>query len=301
MKIGYEDWNPTGDSLALVDTAEQICEEYAAKGYDLTLRQLYYQFVARGFIPNHQRSYKRLGSVIDRARKAGLLDWDYIVDRTRNLRGYTTYTSPADLVREMEGQFHVDLWEDQDYMVEVWVEKEALAGVIARASLAYGVDYFSCRGYVSQSELHAAALRHRAYEDAGKRVVVVHLGDHDPSGIDMTRDIQDRLRLFGAHTVVNRIALNLNQVEEFNPPPNPAKLTDSRVGGYIERFGSKSWELDALDPETLAGLIKKEITDFVDPDAFNIRVDIQKEGRAQLRKVARHWSAVSRQMREIQE
>ena len=292
-KIKYENWNPTGTSLALIQTANQICADYRAQGYDLTLRQLYYQFVSRGEIPNNQRQYKMLGTVIDKARRAGLLDWNYIVDRTRYLAGNPTYEDPAAIIESVVDKFYIDLWETQDTRVEVWVEKEALAGVVQRAALSRGCNYFSCRGYVSQSEMHAAAMRHRRYERNGQDVVVVHLGDHDPSGIDMTRDIRDRLQLFGANTVVNRIALNYDQIEQYGPPPNPAKLTDSRAEGYIERFGDDSWELDALDPPTLNALITTEIDTYIEQDTFQLRQDEQEEGRDKLRLVSSLWDEVS--------
>ncbi|MFD2839349.1 hypothetical protein ACFSYH_02025 [Populibacterium corticicola] len=291
-RIAYEDWNPSQQSLNIVQIASAICAEYAQQGYDLTLRQLYYQFVARDYLPNNQRSYKNLGAVIDRARKAGLLDWDYITDRTRNLSGLYTYTDPSDLIEQSVNDYHVDLWQHQDQRIEVWVEKEALAGVIARSALKLGVNYFSCRGYVSQSELHQAALRHRAYEDSGQEVTVIHLGDHDPSGIDMTRDIADRLALFGASTTVKRIALNRDQIDEFNPPPNPAKLTDSRARNYINEFGKSSWELDALNPDTLAGLIENEILTHMDADLFNLRTRYREEGRNALQAVSDNWHTV---------
>lgn len=291
--IAYEVWKPSPRSLAIVQLANSICAEYATQGYDLTLRQLYYQFVARDYLPNSQRTYKQLGSTIDRARKAGLIDWAYIVDRTRNLMGLPIYDSPAALIDELESSFHMDLWVGQEFRVEVWVEKEALAGVVARAANSRGVDYFSCRGYVSQSELHAAALRHREYERAGQSVVVIHLGDHDPSGIDMTRDMQERLRLFGARTQVRRIALNLDQIVQYEPPPNPAKLSDSRAKGYIRSFGASSWELDALNPDTLHKLIADAVDEYINAGPFMTYAGQQKAHREQLAKVAANWDAVT--------
>lgn len=300
-RIAYEEWNPSPRSLSIIQIANQICAEYRAQGYDLTLRQLYYQFVARDYLPNNQRSYKSLGTTIDRARKAGMLDWAYIIDRTRNLMGFNTVEDPAELIAEQQHHYHIDLWQGQEERVEVWVEKEALAGVIARSAQKFGVDYFSCRGYVSQSELHAAALRHRQYERAGQMVTVIHLGDHDPSGIDMTRDVQDRLELFEASTHVERIALNWDQIDEFQPPPNPAKLTDSRARGYIDEFGASSWELDALNPDTLDGLIASAIRPHLDDDLYQERVAEQQEGRDTLARIAEHWTDVERYINEIEE
>lgn len=300
-RIAYEEWNPSPRSVSIIQIANQICAEYRAQGYDLTLRQLYYQFVARDYLPNNQRSYKSLGTTIDRARKAGMLDWAYIIDRTRNLMGFNTVEDPAELIEQQQHNYHLDLWEGQEERVEVWVEKEALAGVIARSAQKFGVDYFSCRGYVSQSELHAAALRHRRYERAGQMVTVIHLGDHDPSGIDMTRDVQDRLELFEASTQVERIALNWDQIDEFQPPPNPAKLTDSRARGYIDEFGASSWELDALNPDTLDGLIVGAIRPHLDTDLYQQRVDEQREGRESLARIAERWPEVERYINEIEE
>lgn len=297
-RIAYEAWKPTKTSLALIEIANAICAEYAQQGYDLTLRQLYYQFVARGHIPNNQRSYKMLGTVIDKARRAGLMDWDYIVDRTRNLAGNRWFDDPAELIEDASKRYFIDLWEDQEVRLEVWVEKEALAGVVRRAALSRGLNYFSCRGYVSQSEMHAAALRHRYFEQTGQDVIVIHLGDHDPSGIDMSRDIQDRLNLFGANTMVNRIALNWGQIQRFNPPPNPAKTTDARYESYREQYGEESWELDALDPQTLNDLIVGEIDTYVDFEAYNARHAQQERGRDQLVLVSDRWSEVETMVEE---
>lgn len=299
--IAYENWNPRGRTATLVDLANVICEDYAAQGYDLTLRQLYYQFVARDYLPNNAASYNSLGNLVDRARRAGLMDWDHIVDRTRNLMGNRTYESPGALIEDVHTRFFVDLWQDQDVRIEVWVEKEALAGVVQRAANLRGVNYFSCRGYVSSSEMHAAAKRHEYYRDVlGQDVIVIHLGDHDPSGIDMTRDIRERLEFFGASPEVRRIALNYDQIQEFQPPPNPAKITDSRAEKYIARFGRQSWELDALDPATLSALITQEIDAFKDEIAYNQRADEQETGRDQLDAVSRHWSSVVELIEELE-
>lgn len=268
-EIKYEDWKPSGTSIALVAQAREICHEYMQAGYDLTLRQLYYQFVSRGLIANTQRVYKNLGAVISKARMAGLLDWDYIVDRTRNLEELPHWGSAASILRSAADGFQLDRWKEQSCRVEVWIEKDALTGVIEGICNELDVPYFSCRGYTSQSEMWRAAQRHHDHHAMGQNTIVVHLGDHDPSGIDMTRDIQDRLWKFEAYdTEVNRIALNWNQIEEFNPPPNPTKLTDSRSDGYVSKFGHESWELDALEPSVMVGMVRDEVLTYRDEDIY---------------------------------
>lgn len=293
-------------TLAVVEQAEAICNEYAAMGDQLTLRQLYYQFVARGLIPNRQSEYDRLGEIVNAARLAGMIDWDHLEDRTRNLERLATWDSPSDIIRAAAGGYREDVWADQPRYLEVWVEKEALAGVVARAADELAVPYFSCRGYVSQSEMWRAAQRLGERIDEGKEVVLLHLGDHDPSGIDMSRDIEQRLGMFlegdgrdSGMLEVRRIALNMDQVRRYNPPPNPAKLTDSRVGEYIRRYGSQSWELDALDPPTLRALITSEVEAELDDERWQAARAASEGHRAELVAAARAWSAVGPAVLEL--
>ncbi len=286
-KIKYVDKSFRDPSLKVIAQATVILDQLAEQGFNATLRQLYYQFVSRGWIENTQRSYKRLGSIINDARLTGLVDWSLMEDRTRNLESPSTWDDPADIVDAAAQSFRVDFWKAQDYRPEVWVEKDALVSVIAKACERYRVPYFSCRGYTSQSETWNAGRRLGRYIAECKKPYVIHLGDHDPSGIDMTRDIQDRLFMFAGGTVtVDRIALNMEQVEEYGPPPNPAKLTDSRIGGYLKLYGDKSWELDALDPPTLVEIIQAKLEKLVDRDRWNKTAERENEGRDALQKMA---------------
>jgi hypothetical protein len=304
----YEDKRISADRLAVVESANAICEEYAAGGLVLTLRQLYYQFVARGLIANAQREYDRLGAICKDARMAGLMDWDHLIDRTRNLQTWKTYAGPQEAVKELADRYARDFWKPQRQRVEVWIEKDAAIGVVEGVCHSNGVPYFSCRGYTSVSEIHAAAQRVRWHIEQGEAVTILHVGDHDPSGLDMSRDIEDRLRTFiardwaglhmgfgaftrreirnsmldhmseqgltiGAKTDVpwrvKRIALNLDQIERYSPPPNPAKTTDGRYQRYVEETGlDESWELDALDPTVLSDLIQDELDLLRDDDLW---------------------------------
>jgi hypothetical protein len=331
-RLAYEAWNPGADALSMVHTANVICQEYAEQGYDLTLRQLYYQFVARDLLPNNLRSYKRLGDYVNRARMAGLMDWSFIVDRTRNLRSTSHWADPASVIQAAADSYRIDKWATQDVRVEVWVEKEALAGIVERSADEHDVAWFACRGYVSQSEQWAAGQRFLRYLQAGQRVVILHLGDHDPSGIDMTRDVRDRLTTFVMHDwlrhhradlgseavsysqilrhmvlegvplhadqmpiEVRRIALNMDQVEEYDPPPNPAKLTDSRAEKYIAEYGDESWELDALDPTVLAGLITEHIAGIRDDQLYDALADRELGELESLAVIAEQYDQIASQ------
>ncbi len=288
MLIQYRNWNPREKTLAVVRQANEILDEYADQGYELSLRQLYYQFVARDLIANTERSYKNLGSIISDSRDAGLISWDMIKDRGRSLYGHTCYADGESYIHSMASQFYCDFWEGQDTRVQVWVEKEALANIVGRACGKWDVDYFPCKGYMSASAIWEMG-RHMV--NIGGRWLLLHLGDHDPSGIDMSRDIDNRLNTYSSpiqdeerpEIEVRRIALNMDQVEEYGPPPNPAKVTDSRFETYADRYGDESWELDALEPATITELIDGHIREAIsDMTLFDERREFQSRTRERL-------------------
>ncbi len=273
-----------------ITRANAIIDDYRRQGFELTLRQLYYQFVSKDLIANNMREYKNLGDVLNDARLAGLVDWESIVDRTRNLQSLSHWGSPADIIEACANQFHVDRWSTQPRRVEAWIEKDALVGVIEGVCNELDIAYFSCRGYTSQSEMWSAAMRLKRYRDAGQEPLILHLGDHDPSGKDMTRDITDRLSEFSWGDVeVRRLALNMDQIHQYHPPPNPAKITDSRSDGYIAEFGNESWELDALEPAVITRLIREAVLNVRDENAWNARNADEEQARAKLTKVSERW------------
>lgn len=292
--ICYEDKRFRDKSLTKIALASKIIQAYARQGLDLTLRQLYYRFVAAALIPNKQSEYKKLGKVISDARLAGLIDWSAIVDRTRHLRALDNWTDPHDILDDCARWYHLDRWRDQENRVEVWIEKDALVGVIQQVCQRNDVAYFSCRGYASQSSLWRAARRIGRYIEGGQKVTVLHLGDHDASGIDMTRDIERRLDLYLSHDghhhkfdwEIDRIALNMDQVRRYRPPPNPARQRDPRAAEYIAEFGDQSWELDALEPPVLIQLIEDAIVALRDDDAWDALQDEEEVGRRRLRAIA---------------
>lgn len=298
-KIAYIEKRFSAPRLELVEKVNGIVDEYQADGYDLSLRQVYYVLVSRNAIPNKVNEYKRLGDIISDGRRAGLIDWDAIVDRTRMLKSKNAWGSPSEIVAASAEQYHIDLWKGQKLRVECWFEKDALAGVFGRVCTRLDVPYFACRGYPSDSEVWGAAQRMMGYVRRGQRPVVLHFGDHDPSGIDMTRDIEDRLSLFGRGFVVRggleikRLALNMPQVEQYGPPPNPAKESDSRFAGYQELFGDESWELDALEPRVLAKLVSDEVQARIDPEPWAERKAQLVEERGLLQQVSRQWERIA--------
>lgn len=290
-KIQYKEISFRQKSLDLIELINSVIDEYSAQGYELTLRQAYYQLVARGYIENNERSYKNIGSLINDGRLAGLIDWNSITDRTRNLWNRAHWDQPQDMIYSAKYSYLLDKWEGQPNYVEVWVEKDALIDIVGQACRPLDTPHFSCRGYTSQSEMWSAAQRFIRQKNREARYII-HLGDHDPSGIDMTRDIQERLEMFGADVYVKRVALTMNQVTTYNPPPNPAKITDSRCGKYIDQYGEESWELDALEPQMLTKLITNEVTALRDDAIYQAICDREEAEKHELQTVADEYQKV---------
>jgi len=289
MKIQFIEKKFNSDSLYIIKHANEIISQYVKKGFQLTLRQLYYQFVARGLIENNDKQYKRVGSIINNGRLAGVIDWNAIEDRTRLLYGITAWDSPQEIVQAAISNYHVDKWIFSKNMVEVWVEKDALSEVVGKAAKPYDVSYMACRGYPSQSSLYKAFQRYLFYKkNRGKeKFVILYLGDHDPSGIDIPRDIKNRFDIFcndfDMNVELKIIAMNYEQVQKYKPPPNPAKLSDARAAEYCKKYGDQSWELDAIDPEVIIEIIKKHIEKYVEKEAFGKAKMLEDEGRQQIK------------------
>jgi hypothetical protein len=283
-------------TLAQIDEANEIIGAYRTLGFILTLRQLFYQFVSRAALANTHAEYKRLGRTVTDARRAGGIDWGAIEDRTRNVRRLPTWNDPSEIINACVSQYRESLWSRQPYRPEVRIEKDALIGVIEGVSNEFRAPYFSCRGNVSESEMYAAGKRFADYLEQGQVPVVLHLGDHDPNGLDMTRDIRERLALFARQEIeVRRLALNLDQTAEL--PPNFAKEKDSRYAAYVRQFGRDCWELDALSPDVISGLVRDALDGLIDAQAWAEAMASEEENRAVLIKASDNWSLVESVLR----
>lgn len=290
-KCKYKDVKFRQESLDLIERCNAIIVEYTRAGYRLTLRQLYYQLVTVNAITNEERSYKRLSALLTDARYAGLVDWDAIEDRVRQPRTSSEWSDINSIVESAIYSYRLPRWNGQSNYVELWVEKEALAGVLAPIARKYHITLMVNKGYSSASAMRESALRFQReldfprgssayHEHRERKLTLLYLGDHDPSGEDMVRDIRDRFLEFGTDVDVKKVALTIRQVRRYDPPPNPAKITDPRAEGYIEKYGNSSWEVDALPPSTLTQLIEDELDALIDRslmDAIIAREDEDKE------------------------
>ena len=311
-KIAYARKRFREDSMKIIIDANALIEEYMDQGFPSpTLRQLYYMFIATDKFPaswideaynlrkgldpstkNTDKNYDKLGVLISDARLAGLIDWNVIEDRHRHLNDRGHWNSPSEIIDAVANQYHKDLWEDQQYRPFVFIEKDALVGVIEGICKEWDVPYLACKGYASQSLMWRLGMTMARYENDGQTPIVFHLGDHDPSGLDMTRDIQERLAMFGTSAEVKRLALNMDQIRKYNPPPNPAKVTDSRFIAYQREYGDESWELDALKPKVMTGLVEKHVKALIDKPKWNDRAAEVQSEKDQLATVSSQWDSI---------
>lgn len=282
----------TADKHTLCAQIIQLVERYEQEGYSLTLRQLYYQLVAADIIPNDMKMYRKLSPLVVELREAGLIDWDSIVDRARavNLPWYTG--GVADAISTIKAQYRLDRMSGQSKYIELWIEKDALSDVVGRVTGRYGIRLVVNKGYTSATFMYEAVQRMKSAWHCGKRPLILYMGDHDPSGLDMTRDIRDRMIDYRAPSdmSVEHIALLSPQISLYNPPPNPAKLSDPRAESYIERFGPSSWELDALRPQVLEEIAQTAILRHIDQVAYAAVLHREKADKDELTRLITRYN-----------
>ena len=250
-------------TLDLFDQVNAILAQYDGP---VTLRQVFYRLVALQVLENDKRAYTLLSKHLTNARRAGLVDADRIVDHIRNTIRVPTWEDLEDFLQAVRVSYRREKWTSQPYCIEVWCEKDAIAGVLQPITDEYEVTLYPCRGYNSYSALKEAAGR--LAERAGGNVIL-YLGDFDPSGQDMPRDIRDRLRGdFGVDPYLRVIALTLEQIAEHDLPPAMAKRTDTRAAKFIERHGDIAVELDALPPDVLQAVVREHLDQFFDKATF---------------------------------
>lgn len=291
MKLAFR--NPKSmrfDTKALLTQILLVVEDYQKQGYRLTLRQLYYQLVVKNIFSNQQKNYAKLSQLLGEARMTGLCDWDVIEDRIRVPKFPNEWIGIPDAMETIINVYRRQRWDDQAEYVEVWIEKDALSGVLLPITNEYHVHLLVNRGYSSISAMHDSAIRFRRAEKNEKQCYLLYIGDLDPSGEDMVRDIDNRLKEFFASVTVEKIALNREQVDEYQLPSNPAKISDPRAQRYIEENGSESWEVDALPPNVLDALLRSKLDEHIDMDLYNLVIELEEKDKTEMRNFAKHKS-----------
>jgi hypothetical protein len=299
INVKYTDGNGaenrwTADPQKLLADILSIVKSYEFQGIKLTNRQLYYQLVAGGLIPNADMVYKRICTFLTDARYAGLVDWRAIEDRGRNIERHSEWDDVKELVESAVASYRLPRWSDQENYVEMFVEKQAMESVLQPIASQYHIFFGANKGYSSASTMYELAQRLKAQIEEGRFCYLLYFGDHDASGLDMIRDIRERIEEFltkGDFPVMPNfevvpLALNMAQIKQYNPPPNPAKITDPRAKWYIEKYGQNSWELDALNPKILRDLATQGILEYIDIDKYDAWIRREKKEIIELRKFA---------------
>ena len=249
--------------LKILEQVQQILKKYDEP---LTLRQLYYQLVTINAIPNLKKEYNKLSRIINDARYMGLVDWDIIEDRARRLDDPSEWNNVEGLMDSAFKSYRLPRWREQDFYVEVWLEKEALAGIFTRITNAWHIKLLTCKGYNSASMMYQASKRFIDAHDKKKKCVLLYFGDFDPSGEDMVRDIKTRLSILGAKVNVKKIAILKKDITQFKLPPQMAKTSDPRHTNFVAEHGEDVVEIDALPLDVLKQRIEESIKKFLDVD-----------------------------------
>jgi hypothetical protein len=291
MKELFIEHRFTKATRTVLDQGIKILDEYMAKGFVLTLRQLFYQYVARKYLPNQQTAYAKVCRVIGDARNAGLVDWAAIEDRSRELNSVPYDASPTAAIEFAADTYRENFWLDQPYYPIVAIEKDALLGVIEDVCRhEFGVDHLSIHGSSSDTRLYDLGKKCADAIKRGKIPVVLLLTDHDPTGWDMRRDVKERLARYARKSVkVLVLGLTLRQArDQYDLPVNFAKETDPRYEAYVEEFDTTDcWELDALSPEVIVDLIRTALNELIDRRRWQAAERRQQRNRALIQAAAR--------------
>jgi len=285
MKESFTDYQLNNKSLMVLNLAKSVIKGFHKLGYALTLRQLFYQLVSMGEIPNSLNEYRKLGRILTKGRMMGEIDWDSIEDRTRIPRIPYFVRDPDHAIEDTISQYRLDRQLNQDFYLEVWSEKDALSDILYRVTSHYHVYLQIVRGFDSTSSIYKGSKRFLKHKKNDQDPILLYVGDHDPSGLEMIRDIRERLEILGIDIEIDHVALTMDQIKKYNPPPNLTKKADSRSPKYIEEFGNTSWEVDALHPEDLKKILIDKIENWIDVVEFEGMIEQEEEDKEELRKL----------------
>jgi len=270
----------TTKQLDKLNKIQEVLEELE-KYKPLTLRQVYYQLVGKGYIENKVSQYTMLSNLLKWARTDGHIPWEDIEDRIRTYHDLTGWEDSEEFIQaSLEGflkGYSRDLLQSQDKYIEIWIEKDALSSVFTKVAAPYTVPVVVCRGFSSATFLNDYRRRLRYHSSSGKRPVMLYFGDFDPSGMEIFEAIKTGLGELGVWSVeFKRIALLREDIDKYKLPdsPNALKKTDTRALKHIEAYGELAVELDALRPDILEDKIRSAIDAELDAEIFNNEMEI---------------------------
>ncbi|MBA7574204.1 hypothetical protein ES695_06215 [Candidatus Atribacteria bacterium 1244-E10-H5-B2] len=254
-------------SLELLAQVQKIIDSY---DFALTLRQIYYQLVAKQIIPNKEKYYKKLSWLCVKGRDEGILPEEKFVDRTRVFDKLSSWLDLKDFMDTVKNAYRKDKWQDQDNYIEIWTEKDALRAVINAITHKYDIGLQIARGQYPRTGIYETSKRYKAQSD--KKCLLCYVGDYDPSGLAIYESIKERLIKYGVNVEIpDRVALTEEQIKKYRLPSDRAKKSDPNYKKFVEVTGSdKVVELDSLPPDILRKIIEDCIMKNIDYELLGL-------------------------------
>jgi hypothetical protein len=263
---------------AEVKERRDVFYDIVAEMQPMTVRQVFYQATVRGIIEKTGAGYTKVQTDLVLMRRDGTLPYGWIADNTRWQRRPTTYDGIEEALNETARLYRKSLWNDADAYVEIWLEKDALSGVVYPITSKYDVPLMVARGYASLSFLHSAA---EYINELDVPAYIYHLGDYDPSGVNAGEKIEETLRELAPDAEIHfeRLAVSPEQIDQWRLPSRPTKSSDTRS----RNFGDVSVELDAIPPDYLREMVEIAIQQHLPPRQFEILKAAEQSEREILR------------------
>ena len=250
-------------SLDLIEAMRAIAERMQP----ITGRGVGYKlFNPMGLIPSMSKNdMYGVYRLLRIAREQGDIPWEWIVDETREIERSATWDNPEQYMRAAARSYRLDFWNQQPVRCEVWSEKGTVRGLLAPVLDQYAVGFRVMHGFGSATEVYNVSQ-----DDNGQELVVLYVGDFDPSGMFMSEeDLPNRLSKYhGDHVTLRRIALTRDQVRGLTSFPASDKKKDPRYKWFVANYGDRCWELDAMDPNDLRDCVEETIKGLIDPIAW---------------------------------
>lgn len=274
-------------SIELIAAAYSILEEIQPASVRAVCYRL---FVLKLITSMSKNETAKVSKQLTWAREVGHIPWAWIVDETRRPESVSQWDDPASFIESACSQYRKDNWAEQPNRVEVWSEKGTVRGTLAPVLDKYGVTFRVMHGYASATAIHDIAEDTMCHDEP---LIVLYVGDWDPSGMNMSQvDLPERLALYGANVEINRVALSHYDVRHGTELPSfeaATKVGDSRYQWFVERYGHRCWELDALPPPVLRGRVEDEILSLLDLDAWNHLIGIEAVERESMSTFLTSW------------
>jgi hypothetical protein len=271
---------------AMLDAINQII---GGEETQITARHLFYRLVGQHVIPKTEAAYKALIAHLSKWRRSGEIPWESFADNTRWHIRPPTFDGVADALQNTVENYRRDLWRDQSCYIEIWVEKDSIAGLVSHTANSWGVPVFVARGFASLSSLYSAAATFRRQAASGKRIVIYHFGDFDPSGVAAGAAIQNAFRAdFNVSVEFVRAAVTQEQISRLGLPTRPTKETDSRARNWT---GGECVELDTMPPTEIQDLVEQCIRQNIEPSAWNELVRTEQLERTSMSEFLSAWRA----------